>query len=344
MSMLCESICHLPSIYHFAAARDRPTPCLLSTIQALLRGDDVAHPPAHISVKLLQHVVDKHLAQLGIRSCPHYNFCMAATPTYKIMGRSSRLPSSQRKIFDRIFQSGDGYVLDFSDRTMAEWFQETCGLNIFQERFQVEGSSKAKTLRGFVAVAEPRLVAQVLRTLWVYRCNMQSIANNDPDEEARLSAWLEQFASELEASSAVPLEEAIRDFSGDSTLTKLRASIATDLIAERPDVALDRVHTYCVKRFRHLLSARGQKFDPNTPLHALFGAYGRILKETAAVSDFALPTLRVQHKLFEGLNDIRNKRSLAHDNELLDISEARFVIDCVLSSMAFIERIEEGRN
>lgn len=258
------------------------------------------------------------------------------------MGRTTRLPLSQRKIFDRIFQSSDGYVLDFSDRTMAEWFQETFGVDIFQERFQVEGRSKGKILRGFVAVAEPRLVAQVLRALWTYRRQMTSIATNDPVEEARLLAWLEQFTSELDASSAVPLEEAIRDFAGDTTLAKLRASIAADLIAEKPDVSLDRVHTYCVKRFRHILSSRGQTFQPNTPLDALFGAYGRILKETAAVSDFALPTLRVQHKLFEGLNDIRNKRSLAHDNELLDLSEARFIIDCVLASLAFIERIEEN--
>ena len=200
---------------------------------------------------------------------------------------------------------------------MAEWFRETCGLDIFQEQFQIEGNSKGKTLRGFVAVAEPRLVAQVLRALWGYRCSLPSVAANDPVQEARLLAWLEQFALELEASSGVPLDEAFKETSGDITLTKLRASIAADLIGEKPDVALDRVHTYCVKRLRHLLAARGQEFDATTPLDALFGAYGRVVKEAGAVSQFALPTLRVQHKLFDGLNHIRNKRSFAHDNELL---------------------------
>jgi hypothetical protein len=75
-------------------------------------------------------------------------------------------------------------------------------------------------------------------------------------------------------------------------------------MAEKPDVALDRVHTYCVKRFRHLLSAQGQHFDANAPLDGLFGAYGRLLKESGAVSEFALLTLRVQHKLFEQGNRI----------------------------------------
>lgn len=67
-----------------------------------------------------------------------------------------------------------------------------------------------------------------------------------------------------------------------------------------------------------------------------------ILKDTHAVSEFALPALRAQHKLFAGLNEARNHRSLAHDNELLDFSEAKFVIESTLVSLAFIERLEKA--
>ncbi|MEO3431879.1 hypothetical protein [Inquilinus sp. CAU 1745] len=261
----------------------------------------------------------------------------------KIMGRSRRLPFNQRAVFDQIFHSGGGFVLDFSDRTMAEWFDENFGLSIFQERFQMEGSSKGKTLRGFVEAAEPRLVAQILRALWQYRRALNGYAETDPSEEARLEAWLEQFTHELENASSMNLDDALKDFSRDTTLPKLRASIAADLVAEKPDVALDRVHTYCVKRFRDLLASRNQPVDATTPLHAIFGTFGKALRDEGAVSEFALPTLRVQHKLFEGLNQARNKRSFAHDNELLPVSEAQFIIDCVLASLAFIERIEAAR-
>lgn len=262
----------------------------------------------------------------------------------RILGRTRRLPAKSRTVFDQIFHSGGGYVLDFSDRTMAEWFEETFDLNIFQERFQMEGHSKGKTLRGFVEVAEPRFAAQVMRALWDYRCTLADYREDDAQEEARLADWLKRFANELEAASTMKLEDALTDFSRDTTLPKLRASIANDLVAEKPDVALDRVHTYCVKRFRHLLSERGQPVDAKTPLHAIFGAYGKLLRDAAEVTEFALPTLRVQHKLFESLNDARNKRSFAHDNDLLSVSEAQFLIDCVLSSLAFIERIESSRS
>ena len=261
----------------------------------------------------------------------------------KVMGRTRRLPSQQRAVFDQIFHSAGGYVLDFSDRTMAEWFEENFDIQIFLQRFQVEGASKGKTLRGFVEVAEPRLVAQILRVLWAYRCGLDGYVEPDPAKEERLKAWLEQFTNELENASALNLDDAFKDFSRDTTLPKLRASIAADLVAEKPDVALDRVHTYCVKRFRDLLASRNQAVDAKTPLDAIFGAYGKALRDEGAVSEFALPTLRVQHKLFDGLNQARNKRSFAHDNALLDVSEAQFIIDSVLASLAFIERIEASR-
>ncbi|MEM8993006.1 MAG: hypothetical protein AAF882_17945 [Pseudomonadota bacterium] len=261
----------------------------------------------------------------------------------QILGRKRRLTSQHRTTFDRIFHSGGGYVLDFSDRTMAEWFEETLDLDIFQPRFQIEGHSKGKTLRGFVEVAEPRLVAKVLRTLWAYRCSLDGYSEDDPHEEERLKSWLDQFTDELDSASSLNLDDAFKDFSRDTTLPKLRASIAGDLVAEKPDVAIDRLHTYCVKRFRTLLTERGMPVDASTPLHAIFGAYGKLLRDSGDVSAFALPTLRVQHKLFEGLNDARNKRSFAHDNDLLIVSEAQFIVDCVLSSLAFIERIEADR-
>lgn len=77
----------------------------------------------------------------------------------KIIGRTARLPGHQKDMFDRIFQSGGGYVLDFSNNRMSEWFAEAFDINIYQERFQRDGTSKARILRCFVEVAEPRLVA-----------------------------------------------------------------------------------------------------------------------------------------------------------------------------------------
>lgn len=262
----------------------------------------------------------------------------------RIIGRTRRLLLQQRGVFDWIFHSGGGYVLNFTDRTMAEWFDENFDLDIFQARFQIEGGSKGKTLRGFVEVAEPRLVARVLRKLWEYRCLLgDGYVETDPNQEKQLKAWLEQFASELEEAPTLNFDEAFRDFSGDTSLQKLRASIENDLLAERHNVAVDRIHTYCVRRFRALLSSRGQDVNESASLDTLFSAYSRGVRDEGTVSEFAFPLLSVQHKTFYILNQTRNRRSLAHGNELLDASEAKFIIDCVLASLSFIGRLEDSR-
>ncbi len=254
------------------------------------------------------------------------------------------MTSQHRVVFDQIFHSGGGYVLNFSDQTMSEWFAERFDFDIFDRRYQTDGNSKGKTLRGFVEVAEPRLVAQVLRALWDYRLSLDQYVERETEKEGRFKAWLDQFTCELEIASSLSQDDAFKDFSSDTTVRKLQASIAADLIGGKPDVALDRIHTYCVKRLRAALADRNMPVESSTPLHAIFGAYGNALRNEGTVSEFALPTLRVQHKLFEGLNDARNKRSFAHDNDLLAVSEAQFVTDCVLASLSFIERIEAERD
>lgn len=265
-----------------------------------------------------------------------------STEALKILGRNKRLPGKQREMFDRIFHCQSGGVLDFTHATFREWFAEAFDIDIAQARFQAEGESKARMLRCFCEVADPRLVAKVLRRLWQYRQSVPCYVEKDVAEEERLHTWFAQLTAELDAATAVSLDAAIRDFSGDTTLKKLRAAIANDLTSEKPDVALDRLHTYCVKRLRHLLRGYGRGFDARSPLDALFGAYAGVVKERQLVSEVALPALRSQYKLFEGLNQARNTRSLAHDNELLDVSEAQFVVDSVLATLAFIERVEHA--
>lgn len=226
---------------------------------------------------------------------------------------------------------------------MKEWFEENFQLDIFQERFQPDGNSKAKTLRGFVEVAEPRLVARVLRRLWEYRCSLDEYHERDSSAEDRLKRWLDQFTAELDNASALKTDDVLWDFSEDTTLPKLRASIATDLEAGKPEVALDRMHTYCVKRIRALLGSRRADPGPATSLDGLFGAYAKLLSDEGSVSKFIKPILSVQTKIFAALNKARNERSFAHDNELLAAPEAKFMTECVIASLNLIECIEAAR-
>lgn len=68
-----------------------------------------------------------------------------------------------------LFGMGGGYVLDFSDRTFAEFFVDELNVDIDDAKFEVEGTSKAKRLRFFLKSCDPQLRIRTLLALWEYR-------------------------------------------------------------------------------------------------------------------------------------------------------------------------------
>jgi hypothetical protein len=73
------------------------------------------------------------------------------------------------RFLDDIFAMGSGYVLDFSNKTFAEFFSEELGINIDDPRYDAEGTSKGKRLRYFLKSADPKLRIRTLLALWEYR-------------------------------------------------------------------------------------------------------------------------------------------------------------------------------
>jgi len=65
-----------------------------------------------------------------------------------------------------------GYVLDFSDRTFAQFFKENVGVNIYDDRYKYNGGSKAKRLRAFWEMDGDTGVGMALKALlelWRYQ-------------------------------------------------------------------------------------------------------------------------------------------------------------------------------
>lgn len=74
------------------------------------------------------------------------------------------LDSLDRDVIESVLQMGGGYVLDFSDRTFAEFFDEF-DVPIDDGTYRVDGHSKAKRMRAFLRNADPALVGRVLAAL-----------------------------------------------------------------------------------------------------------------------------------------------------------------------------------
>jgi hypothetical protein len=245
------------------------------------------------------------------------------------------------RILDDAFRMQNGYVLDFVNRTFSEFFDDEFGIDIYDDKYGFLGSSKANHLRAFIAADDPYMVSRVIRALWKYRENLPY--QDQTSEYDNIKARIFELLARIEGGGAVPRTDALEQFKPDETLEELIAAIERDISANKPATALDRLHTYCMKKFAHILDERGIARDKDEPLHSRVGKYVKALKQEQNISEITLQIIKSSIGVFEKFNEVRNKKSLAHDNELVNQAEARFIFDGVSAFLRFVKSTETTR-
>jgi hypothetical protein len=74
-------------------------------------------------------------------------------------------------VIDEILQMGSGYVLNFSDVSFAQFFEEH-GIDIDEPQYSQMGTSKAKRLRFFLKTSQPSVAGAILTALLEHRLVM----------------------------------------------------------------------------------------------------------------------------------------------------------------------------
>ena len=83
-----------------------------------------------------------------------------------------------------MFGMSSGYVLDFTNNTFATFFREIVGKDIYAQKYELNGDSKAKRLRAFWEIEPDSIVGRVLSEMlevWKY----QSSQNNSDTKDTR---------------------------------------------------------------------------------------------------------------------------------------------------------------
>lgn len=96
------------------------------------------------------------------------------------------LTMSEKQTLEKLFQMNDGYVLNFSDRTMSEFFRDDLGVDIYNQKYNYASGSKANRMRGFWLKADEKLVGKSILKLIEYIKNQILLGNlkkdNFPDD------------------------------------------------------------------------------------------------------------------------------------------------------------------
>ena len=236
-----------------------------------------------------------------------------------------------------------GYVLNFSDRTMSQFFDYELSVDIDSEKYRRFGTSKAKRLRCFLATENSSIVVKTLRTTWDYRESIREPINASDEMERKLRDRFFQLLSSIEGNSEIARTDGIDKFTENETLQELVTAIERDIQANKPEAALDRLHTYCMKKFAHLLEQHKLPFGKDEPLQSRAGKYIKAIETESKVRDISLKIMKSSISVFDSFNHIRNNESFAHDNDLVDRLEARFIFDSIANILRFIKGFEAKR-
>lgn len=80
----------------------------------------------------------------------------------------ANLTTNDKQILEKLFQMGGGYVLNFSDRTMGEFFRDDIEIDIYDKKYNYGSGSKANRLRGFWLTADDKSVGKTIAKLIEY--------------------------------------------------------------------------------------------------------------------------------------------------------------------------------
>lgn len=251
----------------------------------------------------------------------------------------SDLSSTERRKLERLFCMGDGYVLNFSDRTFRDFFDEHTSVDIDADKYREQGSSKAKRLRAFWSKDGNHVVGKVIAEMIRYGQDENCLCRVDDIGDLTEACWkigqrllLDAPVIELDALSA-PVDE--KDF--ELIAREVRSAIDNNL----PEAGLDRLHTFVVKYVRTLCQQRGIEVMREKALHSMFGEYVKALRAAGSFeSEMTERIVKSSISVLESFNDVRNNKSLAHDNPLLNYEESLLIFNHVASSIRFIKALE----
>lgn len=231
---------------------------------------------------------------------------------------------------------GSGYALNFSDRTFSEFFEEHTRIDIDAATYRERGTSKANRLRSFWAVEGNHVVGKVIEAMILYgqseNCLFDEAGLTDDCWKIAQRLLLDTPVAELDSLTATVDE---RDF--ETVAQHVREAIEKN----QPEAALDRLHTFVIKYVRTLCEMRGIEVNRDKALHSIFGEYVKRLRDAGHLESVMTERIiKSSISVLEAFNDVRNNKSLAHDNPILNYEESLLIFNHVASAIRFIKSIE----
>jgi len=251
----------------------------------------------------------------------------------------SKLSYKENKTIEEFLGMGGGFVLDFSDRTFAAFVGDVVGLDINGEKYKSAGTSKANKLRQFIKTEQDYTIGKLLKGFYEY--NLDEHNKKEKDIDTALFEQFHKLAERLLSGSIIDHIDAIQANNEDKDFHQLARLIKESIEKNEPEAALDRLHVFLIKFLKELCDSHSVVYSKEETVNALYGKYIKAIKAKNFIeSDMTEKIIQFSFQVIQAFNDIRNNKSFAHDNPVLNYDESVLIFSNVTATVKFIQSME----
>ncbi|MBU2708724.1 abortive infection family protein [Zooshikella marina] len=230
-----------------------------------------------------------------------------------------KLKKSEMRLINSIFNMEEGYCLDFSNRTMAEFFEDELNVEIYNDKYSFNGTSKARRIRAFIEVEDELLVSKLLKKLYEHKASILNSPKDDIKDKKLfdLISHIESAASNVAVSK---LSEKAKVLDFDTVSTDLDRALND--AKNDPESAITSACSTLESVCRSILVEMKIKLPKSKDLMSLYKEVRKPLGLTpdtsAFPSDIANDVLKILGGLtttVEGIGALRTHAGDAHGRE-----------------------------
>lgn len=247
------------------------------------------------------------------------------------------ISSIEKMKLEKLLQMNGGYVLDFSNDSFQRFIYENSGIDIYNDRYLEFGNSKANRLRCFWKKESNQTVSKILLSLLEYGTFR---GFTEGEESSKLLGECEKIAVNMSKLKGNEIDNL--NIIDDDNFKVLSLAIRESILKGQAVLALDRLHTYMVRYVRKLCDKHNIEYINSEPLNSCYGKYvKKIISEGLIESEMTKTILKTGVSFLDKFNYVRNNKSYAHDNEVLNNEESMFIYKSIVNIIDFIESIEQ---
>ncbi|MGL4570007.1 MAG: abortive infection family protein [Clostridium sp.] len=247
------------------------------------------------------------------------------------------ISSVDKMKIEKLLQMESGFVLDFTNASFRDFIYENLAIDIYNDKYSEFGNSKAKRLRCFLKKESNSVVSRMLIMFLKYFHFKGFIEDEEIsrlyDECIKISSALGELEDD---------ETQVLNIRGDQNFEVLSLAIKESIQKGQAILALDRLHTYMVKYIRRLCNKHDIQYSKDEPLNSCYGKYVKnIISKGIIESEMSKAILKSSISILDKFNYVRNNKSYAHDNNVLNNDESMFIYKSIVNMINFINLIEE---